>query len=169
MSTENEWESTKGDGAIWNPTKDEEGNAKQEAEAEDILDGYYIAIKHDVGPNDATLHTLETAEGEKISVWGTKALNDELAKVRFGQFIRIQWLGKKLTKAGAAKKPNQRGTKDSFHAWEVFISKKVKPMDANNTAQNASTGKPETKAPMNQGAPKKQEVTKEEEDDCLPF
>jgi len=166
----NEWESTKGTGDVWNPTKTEDGDPRTEADENDILDGYYKDIKHDVGPNNATLYAIQQKDGSVLNVWGTKALNDEMDKIRIGQFIRIKWLGKQLTKAGALKAPNKRGSIDSFHNWEVFQSKTVPNKDF---GVSSSASVPSTPAAANavinggQGIPKAPVNTAPVDD--LPF
>lgn len=170
-----EWESTKGSGEIWNPTKDEEGDPRTEATDDDYIDGFYVDVKHGVGENNATMHTLQIRggekDGEKVNVWGTKALNGELEKVRMGSLVRIKWLGKKPTKAGALIPEKKRTSKDTFHAWEVLTNKKVAPLDlgsgfsgsskaADNTSSNSVSS---NKATQNASF-----AAKQEEDD-LPF
>jgi hypothetical protein len=139
MSKENEWESTKGEGTTWSPMKEENGDPRTEATADDILDGYYVDVKHNVGQNSQTLYSIKNKEtGEISKVWGTKALVDEMEKVRLGTYIRIQWLGKKLTKAGALVPAKQRTSLHSFHAWEVFQNKNVPALDLSHIGSQGS-------------------------------
>jgi len=157
-----EWESTKGSGNSWNPTKDEDGDPRTEATPEDYLDGYYVDKKENVGQYNATVYTLQKEDGEKVDVWGTTALNGEMDKVRMGSFIRIKWLGKLPTKAGALIPEKKRKSTDSFHSWEVLVNKKKEPIGGAKLATE--------KVPSNAGtgSGKSGESKKEEEDD-LPF
>lgn len=122
------FESQKGNGEIWNPTKDAEGDPRTEATKDDYLDGHFVDQKNDQGEHNSTIYTILKPDGEKVNVWGTKVLNDQMTNIRKGAYIRIQWLGKKPTKAGALKKEKQRLSTDSFHDWEVFVDNDVKPV-----------------------------------------
>ena len=177
MSDEtNEWESTSASGNVWNVTKDENGDPKEVGTVgtpEDILDGYYVGLKENVGQNSSNVYSIRKKDGEVMEVWGCKSLNDEMAKVRFGQFIRIQWHGKLLTKAGALVSPKQRTSLHSFHKYEVFISKKVEPTtDLKGLSATSSAGTSNIFAEKNavaNGGPgiQKNNTIAQEED--LPF
>lgn len=140
-----EWESTRGEGSIWNPTVDENGDKKtvkaewSDEEAE-FKDGYYLDTKFDVGPNSSQLHKFQDADGEIFNVWGSKSINEEIAKIRPGEFLRLKWHGFFPTKAGAlsGKQLAKLGTKETFHKWEIFRSKSVKPLDIRDTRTQAS-------------------------------
>lgn len=145
------FESTKDElGNIWNPTKNEEGDPRTEATDKDFIDGYYVEKKVNVGVNNANLYLVKTDDGEVYTIWGTTALNQEMDKRRIGDYVRIKWLGKKLTKKGAEKKPTQRVSTDSFHAWEVFVDKE-KGQISNNVPANsfAKTETDENDLPFN--------------------
>jgi len=172
-----EWKSTKGSGNTWNPTQDANGNPR-EVTPDDYRDGYYIGSKHGVGQHNATVHTIETSEGNKIDIWGTRALNGEIEKIRIGQYIRIQWLGMKLTKGGASKQAaGQRlQTTDSFHSWEVFTNESVAPLPMGAGVQATQPVAATAASAINQGAhtaqtarPTQLAVATPKVDDDLPF
>lgn len=161
---ESEWESTKGSGNVWNPTKDSEGDARTEADDDDFITGYYVDKKENVGQNNATMYTIQKDDGEKVDVWGTTALNGEMDKIRMGSYVKIQWLGKKLTKAGEALPEKKRTSLHSFHAWEVFTNKNKKPLEVGNSFQGSSSNSStagKTTSTSNKTAVK--------EEDDLPF
>ena len=137
----NEWESaTGGSGKTWNPTKDEAGDPREEATDDDFLDGYYMGVRNNVGQNNSNVYSIRTQEGELRDVWGTKTLNDEMESVRLGQYIRMRWLGKQLTKAGAQVSPKQRTSLHSFHNYKVLINKSIAAIDVSKpTASGAGT------------------------------
>lgn len=168
-----EWESTKGSGDVWNPTVDENGDSRPvgyEGTVDDVLDGYYKDIKHNVGPNSSEMYVIEQKDGTILNVWGSKALNDEMAKIRIGQFIRLKYLGKQLTKGGALKPANKRGSTDSFHNWEIFQSKTVPAKNygtANST--NTATASPAADAKSNGGAGIVKQNNAATQEDDLPF
>jgi len=115
------FESTKGSGNVWNPTQDAEGNPKFVGTEKDILDGYYIHKKEGVGQNNSNVYTLETEEGVKNEVWGTKLLNDEFEKIRLGKYCRIQWHGKKQVKSCVNKPIEKCKSTEAFQNYEVFV------------------------------------------------
>lgn len=138
MKEENDgWESTKGTGNTWNPTKDAEGDAKTEAAEDDYLDGYYVSKKEGQGQHNANVYGIQKKDGETVNVWGTTALNNEMDKRSIGQFIRIKWLGKIPTKSGALKPANKRSSTDMFHSWEVFVNNKIAPLGTNESSKEA--------------------------------
>ncbi len=136
-----EWESASGSsGKTWNPTKDEAGDPREEATNDDYLDGYYMGVRHNVGQNGSNVYSIRTQEEELRDVWGTKALNDEMEAVRLGAYVRIRWLGKQLTKAGAQIPPKQRTSLHSFHNYKVLVNKNIAAIDVSKpTPSNADT------------------------------
>lgn len=161
---DDEFESTSGPTDVWNPTKDENGDPREEATEEDVLIGYYMDVKHGVGEHNNTVFTIERkSDGKRLSVWGTKVLVDEMEKVRIGSLVRIKWLGKELTKAGAQKTPKQRKSTDSFHKWEVGVSTKDTSR-IGGAAQNVTT--PPAKA---KEATASNQVAPPQEEEDLPF
>ena len=164
------FESTKGPGDLWNPTKDAEGDPRQVTK-DDYLDGYYVDRKDGIGEHNSIIYTIQKADGSRVGVWGTKVLNDEMEKQRRGSFIRIQWLGKKLTKAGAIKPEKKRQSTDSFHDWEVFVDNSVKALDVHVSEGEKAfspADKPAKLSTSQNGATSSERPTVEAEDD-LPF
>lgn len=159
------FESQKGSGDIWNPTKDEEGDPRTTATPEDFMDGHYIGKKENQGEHKSTIYTIQKQNGEKVNVWGTKVLNDQMDGIRRGVYCRIQWLGKKLTKAGEQKKEKQRTSQDSFHDWEVFVDNDVKPLDVNLSEGDKNFG-PGASSKQTTSSTQKPDISQE---DDLPF
>ncbi len=166
----NEWESATATNSTWEPAyrglDKEADDARTVGDKDDILDGYYIGARPVKTKNgERFVHTVETSEGTKRDVWGSKMLNEELDKIRPGQYIRIQWLGKFPTKAGALIPEKKRGPTDSFQKWEIFINKNVAPLTG-YSSPNTSTPAPKT----NSVPPTKKAVVPEEDDNSdLPF
>jgi hypothetical protein len=144
---DDDFESVSGSNKTWNPTVDKDGDPKSEASKDDFIIGFYKAVKHGIGQHNSTVHTLELKDGSKMDIWGSKMLNEELEKVREGDLIKITWLGKHLTKAGAEKPEKKRTSTDSFHKWDVAVSTKHK-----NTTPVADT-RPSTQLVSNAAAP----------------
>jgi len=144
---DDEFESVSGSNKVWNPTVDKDGDPKTEASKDDFIIGFYKSVKHGIGQHNSTVHTLELKDGSRMDIWGSKMLNEELEKVREGDLIKITWLGKQLTKAGAEKPEKKRTSTDSFHKWDVAVSTKHK-----NTTP-AAEARPTTQPAASNSAP----------------
>jgi len=126
-----QFQSVKSHGEFWDPRKDAEGNVKSAATSADAVECYYLGCEHDQGKdNNSTLHKIlhlgiPPHGGAEMwmekNVWGSHVLDDQLAKISPGSFIRIQWLG--LTQ------PKSEGGR-SYHNWEVFQATDVPVLDA---------------------------------------
>lgn len=171
MGQNNEWESKKDLGDFWNPTKTAEGTPRYKGDKNDILDGYYVDKRENVGDNNANVYTLQSKEGIKKQMWGTKSLNDQMADIRFGQYIRIQWHGKELTQEGEKKFKSVEtctNTKMAFHNYEVFVNKNIPMLAVNKPANDGFESVAKNEKPVAQGSTAGQNFSAKEEDD-LPF
>ena len=149
--SDDEFESTKGPANTWNPTKDENGKPRTKSNDDDFVVGYYVDAKHGVGEFKSMLYTIEKKDGERVSVWGSKVLDDEMEKVRLGSFIKIKWLGKQSPKSGKG---------SDFHMYDVLTSKKEAPKEVNVRAE----------APVSDAKPRaKADVVSDDDDDDIPF
>lgn len=169
--------STRGSGNTWDPTVDAEKNPKEEALPTDFLEGYYVGRKDGVGEYGATVITIETEEGERFDHFLRTSVKEEIAKVRYGTFIKIQWHGMKLKKAAKDKSPKQLKSTDYFHDFEVFVDwdGPLHPQFANGggtgvAAQGTTNSTPATvgKAAPATNTPEP-EFTGEAPEDDLPF
>lgn len=121
--------SEKGSGNVWNPKVNPDGSPKAKATDADILEGFYIARKDGVGQYSSSVITIQDDNDVKHDVWLDTTLKGEIDKKKFGQWLCLQWLGKKLKKSSESKpKPSLRDT-DYFHNWEVFVDVDQKPME----------------------------------------
>lgn len=153
----NEWESSKGSGEVWNPKKDADGNQIfKPINGNDHLDGYLISQKDDIGEHKSTVYTFEDKDtGKRVDVWGDIVLDKELAVIRKGTYIRIQWHGRQFKKAFANSGPKVLFTStNSFNNWEVFTNKNVPPLDiaSNDGFESAPTKDVAQAAPIAKGA-----------------
>jgi hypothetical protein len=137
------FESVKEKGVSWNPCttgRKKEGTLKQ-------LN--LIGTRHGAGPDgNSTIHTVkfdkvgdashfsaEVEKGDEVQVWGSKVLNDDMAKINPGSYIKVEWLGLKQSKAG-----------NNYHAWDIGIDRTVEPLSgaASFSADTESKDKVET-------------------------
>lgn len=162
------WKSTKGSGLTWNPKKDADGNERDTATADDFIDGYYVNKKENIGEHNSNVYTIQKEDESEIDVWGDTVVNSEMSKLRIGQFIRLQWLGRKLKKS--FDRPGVKiNNKNSFHNWEVFVDDEVEPLSI-NSAHLATPSALTTNPFVQKGATAgKVFQAKEEETDDLPF
>jgi len=56
------------------------------------IQGVYVNLKTDVGPNNSNMYTLKTKDGE-IEVWGSTVLDSKFERVQRGAEVRIECLG----------------------------------------------------------------------------
>lgn len=162
------FKSTKGSGVTWNPTQDADGNKRTKATKDDILDGYYVGMKTDVGENNSNVYTITKEDGSDVDVWGTTVLNNELAKIPFGTFIRIQWHGRKYKKQFENSKA-EFTSKNSFHDFEVFVDDETPRLTSGLKGAAQQNDAEKTPANVQKGAVAGKSFAAKEEDDSLPF
>ena len=76
-----------------------------------VLEGSFIETKHGEGNyGPFVTHYFETESG-KVGVNGFAALNRELENVEPGSLVKVDYLGKKTSKAGR-----------SYHAIDFFVA-----------------------------------------------
>lgn len=72
--------------------------------------GIYISREENVGPNNSNLYNFEKKNGEMIAVWGSSVLDVRFKNLKFGEEVKIEYLGKQ--------KSEQTGRE--YHAFEVY-------------------------------------------------
>lgn len=78
-------------------------------ENDDPVEGVYLGVQDNVGPNDSKMYTVRTKDGD-VKVWGSTVLDNKLANLPIGSYLKIEYDGKKKGK---------RGT--SYHDYKVYI------------------------------------------------
>lgn len=58
----------------------------------DFIEGILVRIQEEVGTNKAMLYSIENKDGVKM-IWGSTLLDDKMALVKVGDFIRITFKG----------------------------------------------------------------------------
>lgn len=117
-------------GDFWNPRKDEQGVERINPTgnpAIDTIEGWYLGLEKNQGQDkNSTLYSILN-ENEEIlkEAWGTALLDEIMAKIKIGSFIRIVWLGKKQPKIK---------TNRPYHDWDVLVddSRGIHKSVANN-------------------------------------
>ncbi|MBU2395713.1 MAG: hypothetical protein KKH70_20455 [Gammaproteobacteria bacterium] len=67
--------------------------------AGDFIEGVFVQVQSNIGPNDSMLYSIETPEGVK-NVWGATILDQRMALVNVGEKIKITYQGKAEARAG---------------------------------------------------------------------
>lgn len=73
------------------------------------IEGEFIKVERDIGPNKSNMYTIKTDVGE-IKLWGSTVLDDKLMGVPQGAYVQIEYEGKKPSKNGG-----------SYHSYKVFL------------------------------------------------
>jgi hypothetical protein len=84
VANKDEWK-TAGTGSSWNYA-DEGKDAS--------IQGIYLVKEEGVGENNSNIYTLETKDGETVSIWGSTVLDGKFRQVKPGQEVLITYLGK---------------------------------------------------------------------------
>lgn len=102
MSKTRNWkEVTLEDGVIWDKQKP--------------VEGVLTNTENEVGPNNSKMYTIKT-EDDEIKVWGSTVLDDKLAHVVKGTFVKIEYEGKLKSKKGT-----------EYHSYKVFVDEDSAP------------------------------------------
>ena len=64
------------------------------------IEGRYIEKKLGVGSRGSNVYVIETAEGEKIGVWGSTVIDGRFERIAIGKMVGIEYLGVQKTKDG---------------------------------------------------------------------
>jgi hypothetical protein len=135
-------------GKTWNPGFDDQENPRINADANDFIEAYFVGTKENVGRHGSTVHMFETKSGEKISIWGTKVLNDQIEDVvrkhGVGVYCRVLWMGRKMLK-GKENLPASRlnWKTDYYQDWDFQYD----PSDVKTGGSVAAQNKPYTPEP----------------------
>lgn len=57
------------------------------------LEGEYVKLQNNVGPNESIMYTIKTAKGDEIGVWGSTTLDSKFVDVPLHSKVRIEPLG----------------------------------------------------------------------------
>ena len=57
------------------------------------LEGTFVGVENDVGPNNSKLYTIEKEDGEKITFWGATVLDRWMRQANIGDDLKIIYQG----------------------------------------------------------------------------
>lgn len=86
--------------------------------------GVLIKIQNDVGPNKATLYTLES-NGKPVNVWGCTIMDQRMVGINVGDLIQIVYKG-----LGEA-----RGGQNPPKIFQVLVDRNPSPQQATASTQ----------------------------------
>jgi len=93
-----QWESKKGSGKTVNVSFEK---------VDDSVEGYLMSSLADQGSEGkSTIHTIKGEDGEEKVFWGSMVIDDQLAKVSFGAYVMVKYLGKVKSKTGGREYKN---------------------------------------------------------------
>lgn len=61
------------------------------------LVGVFVSKEEKVGPNESNLYTFELPDHSNIGVWGNTVLDIRLKNLKFGEEVKIEYLGKETS------------------------------------------------------------------------
>lgn len=63
------------------------------------VEGVYTNQRDNVGPNNSTVYTLRTKDGD-VSVWSSTVIKSKFSQIPVGSYVRVESLGKAEGKGG---------------------------------------------------------------------
>lgn len=70
------------------------------ASKEDKVEGEFLRTKEEVGANKSKLHCFRNSNGGEFSIWGSTVLDDRMAYVKPGDYVRVTFKGEEKNKRG---------------------------------------------------------------------
>ena len=78
------------------------------------IEGAFVGVEENVGPNNSKMYTIETVNGDKLGVWGNAVLDTRMKNLEIGEEVKIEYLGKE---------ESQKTKGRSYHNFEVYHRK----------------------------------------------
>lgn len=66
----------------------------------DGVEGRYVEIAKDFGPNHSNVYVLETSDGKRVGVWGSTVIDGRFEKIAIGKMVGIEYVGEERGKSG---------------------------------------------------------------------
>lgn len=66
----------------------------------DSVEGVYVGIKQNVGPNNSNIYVLQAESGERVGVWGSTVIDARMETIAIGTGVAIEYTGLKSPKSG---------------------------------------------------------------------
>lgn len=58
------------------------------------VEGKYVSMRDNVGPNNSNIYTLEKDDGTLVSVWGSTVIDNQMQYVPKLARVKIEYMGK---------------------------------------------------------------------------
>jgi hypothetical protein len=94
------------------------------------LEGIFVKMETGIGANNSKMYTIKTEEGE-VKAWGSTVLDDKLANVPEGTYVKIEYEGKLKSKKGT-----------DYHSFKVFIDESTQVAPTKDTVAEVVDGEP---------------------------
>ncbi len=78
------------------------------------IEGAFVGVEENVGPNGSKMYTIELVGGERLGVWGNAVLDTRMKNVTEGEEVKIVYLGRE---------ESQKTKGRSYHNFEVYHRK----------------------------------------------
>ena len=147
--SDDDFDSVSQGGVLWEPKQkgSQKTNDLMQLQPTDksFVVGYYIGMREiqTKGNGTSIMHSLTfdscgdmshlkepVEQGSTVDFWGTQALNDSLATIEKGSFIRVKWLGKKESKSSGR----------PYSIWDVGVSNKIPPLSVSGGSSVSNQG-----------------------------
>jgi hypothetical protein len=165
----------KATGKIWSPSKDSEGNPKNEPSENDYIMGAYRGYTtKELKYGDTRVHHIlaEEVDGQKVSddsiydVIGNSIIDDDLEGVLHGVTVYIKWLGKRPPKNNPQGNP--------YNVYDVYFDQDeqdrlMKERSQGSAFQGAESSGGSDKDQSAEQAPQQEQSSGQDESDDLPF
>lgn len=66
----------------------------------DFIEGHFMSVQEDVGPNKSKLYTIRKEDGSMVGVWGSTILDSRMAVLQHGDMVKITYKGLGEKKGG---------------------------------------------------------------------
>lgn len=149
-------------GVDWKPMQAADGAAKMKGSDTDYIEGHLVKIKDGVGKHNSRVYELRIvepdvqkygkykgfgSEGALVNLWGSTVIDNKMSNIRLGQWVRIEYKGKKLKKSSEGKHPSMLGMNDYVNLFEFIVDSDIPDM--------AVEGEPAYSPAKNNAAPAK--------------
>lgn len=122
----------------WTEQPKDQAQAEKTVFKGESVQGFYVAKRDNVGQNDSTVYEILTAQGEKLSFWGSGLLDGKFDQIPLNCEVRVTCLG--------TAQPKTPGGRPYLNFKVEFDKDSVKPANLVEV-QQAGQAAPATAAP----------------------
>lgn len=77
----------------WQPVGNTNTPTWKPEKENDSVQGLFVDVKDNVGPNGSKLYTLQKDDGSFVGVWGSAVIDDRMTSIPLGDQVKIVYLG----------------------------------------------------------------------------